>query len=240
MRYRERALAHYQQSLAKVQPDVQHEGMLAARLYTRNIGPHLPARRDAALVDLGCGFGLFLRYLREAGYTNFQGVDICDGFVEPCKQQGFTITIEDNLSFLRKHPEQFDGINLNYVLEHYCKDDALELVEAAHASLRPGGRLIVIVPNMANPITAARSRYMDITHEASYTEESLSYLLEIAGYSQVTCHGVDQFCLPNPLMNLAGKLAGWCFFKLLRVIYLINAVRSTRIYTKALMAVAVK
>ena len=237
MGYREKAAAHYEKYLATVQPDLQREGDLAARLYARNLKPHLPPAPHAAIGDLGCGFGLFLSFLRELGYQSITGVDICPGFAPICRSQGFEIHIEDNVSFLRQRPQQFDCITLNYVLEHYDKESGLELVEAVHGSLKPGGRTLITVPNMANPVTASRSRYMDITHEVSYTEESLGYLLRVAGFSNATLHPVDQYCLPNPLFNLAGRAAGWAFFKLLRLVYLLNAVRSTRIYTKALLAV---
>jgi SAM-dependent methyltransferase len=234
------ALEHYQRHLAKVQPDIEREGALAARLYERNHGPLLPANRDAAIADLGCGFGLFLRYLRGRGYTNITGVDVCANFMDCYKNDSFPVSVEDNLTFARSRPDQFDCITLNYVLEHYDKDSGLELLEAAREALKPGGRVLIVVPNMANPITATRSLFMDITHEVSYTEESLETMLEIAGYSQIDLRPVDQFCLPNPLMNLAGKAAGWCFFKALRVLYLLNAVRSTRIYTKSLLAAATR
>ena len=102
------------------------------------------------------------------------------------------------------------------------------------------GTALIMVPNMANPITATRCLYLDITHEVSYTEESLKQILLLAGFSSVTIYPVEQYCLPNPILNFLGKMASQFMFAGLRVIYLLNAVRSTRIYTKSLLAVATK
>jgi 2-polyprenyl-3-methyl-5-hydroxy-6-metoxy-1,4-benzoquinol methylase len=240
VRYRQKALEQYEAHLAKMQPDLTRETELAARLYAHNIKPHLPAGPEAAIADLGCGFGLFLEYLRRAGYKNTVGVDICAANIRICNEQNFNVVQSDNHSFVRDRKEEFDCITLHHVVEHYYKDEALELLELVRESLKPGGVAIVVLPNMGNPLTAGRSRFIDITHEFCYTEESLTQIMNIAGFSQVSMHPIDPYCLPNPLMNLAGKTAGWCFRTAVRILYLLNAVRSTRIYSKHLMGIAVK
>ena len=45
------------------------------RIYRAAFGPHLPADRDAKILDLGCGCGYFLHFLRTEGYTNVLGID---------------------------------------------------------------------------------------------------------------------------------------------------------------------
>ena len=239
-RYRDKAFQRYSEVLSVVQPDLEREGMLASRLYMKNLGPYLPRDPDAKILDLGCGFGLLMDFLSQQGYRNITGVDLCPENTEICREKGLSVVLDDNAGFLEKHHEEFDCITLNYVLEHYMKDDGLGLLELIHSGLRSGGSAIVLVPNMANPITGARSRYMDITHEVAFTEESLEQILLIAGFSKASIYPVDQYCLPNPLLNLFGKLASAFMFATLRLLYLLNGVRSTRIYTKALLGVGKK
>src|SRR2546430_15980279 len=44
--------------------------------FDQHLGPHLPADRGAAILDVGCGFGGLLMHLRDRGYTNLSGVDV--------------------------------------------------------------------------------------------------------------------------------------------------------------------
>ena len=239
-RYREKAFAEYEKHLSIGQDDLRREGKLAARLYRKNMKPHLPSDQAARILDLGCGFGLFLDFLRSEGYKNTTGVDACRANVKICESRRLSVSREDNQALLEQHPQEFDCINLNYVLEHYDKEDALRLLEAVNASLNPGGTTLIMVPNMGNPITATRNLYMDITHEVSYTEESMKQILLLAGFQHVFVYPVDQYCLSNPILNFLGGMAGQFMFAALRIIYLLNGVRTTRIYTKSLLAVARK
>jgi len=79
------------------------------------------------------------------------------------------------------------------LLEHRPKDELLPMLDAAGASLRPGGRLIVEVPNM-DWILASHERYMDLTHEVGFTRNSLNAVLSVV-FSEVAIQGSR---LPNP------------------------------------------
>jgi 2-polyprenyl-3-methyl-5-hydroxy-6-metoxy-1,4-benzoquinol methylase len=239
-RYREKAIEQYEKHLSIGQYDLLREGRLATRLYRKNMKPHLPLDRAARILDLGCGFGLFLDFLRSEGYKNATGVDACRTNVKICESRGHSVSRGDNQAFLEQHPQEFDCIHLNYVLEHYDKEEALRLLEAVNAGLNPAGTILIMAPNMGNPITATRNLYMDITHEVSYTEESMRQILLLAGFQHVSVYPVDQYCLSNPILNFLGGIAGQFMFAALRVIYLLNGVRTTRIYTKSLLAVARK
>lgn len=104
---------------------------------------HLQAAKvssGAALADVGCGLGLFLRMLRRAGRSasSLTGVDIGFPSVHTDPVDGFTI-----------HPEwpkgvEYDAILMMDVLEH-CPDD-LQVLREATDRLRPGGILFITVP----------------------------------------------------------------------------------------------
>jgi hypothetical protein len=76
---------------------------------------------------------------------------------------------------------------LFHVLEHVPLEAAHDLLVAVHGALRPGGRVVLEVPNMGNLFTGGYLRYADPTHETGHTEFSLLHRLESAGFSEATC-----------------------------------------------------
>jgi len=236
--YREKAAARYEEMLAVTQSDIPGSGDTVRRYYRRNLLPRMPGSRDSAILDLGCGSGLFLDFLSGEGYVDARGVDSCPALVRSCGDSGFDVEESDNMEYLGKHPGRFDCVVLNHVLEHYGKSEGLSLLEAVRGSLRPGGRVIVVCPNMANPYTAGRGRYADLTHETGYTPESIRFMLRLADFAEAEVYGIDIYCLSNPLANAAGRIA-WAVLSLsMRLTYLLNGVRDAEVLTKNMLALA--
>ena len=50
-------------------------------------------------------------------------------------------------------------------------------------ALKKNGKLIIQVPN-AESIVSSKLRYIDFTHEISYTEDSLKFLLKSSGFNK--------------------------------------------------------
>ena len=236
--YREKAAARYEEMLAVTQSDIPGSKDTVRRYYRSNLLPRLPEGRDSAILDLGCGSGLFLDFLAGEGYTDARGVDDCPSLARSCGDSGLEVEESDNVDYLERHPGRFECVVLNHVLEHYDKSEGLALLEAVRVSLRPGGRVIVVCPNMANPYTAGRGRYADLTHETGYTPESIRFMLRLAGFGEAEVHGIDIYCLSNPLANAAGKVA-WAVLSLsMRLTYLLNGVRDAEVLTKNMLALA--
>ena len=98
--------------------------------------------------------------------------------------------LSDGLEYLRSNRDSFDGIFCTDVLEHIPGTaNCIEWVQAAHNALRPGGFFVCRCPNAAN-LTAGFSRYIDLTHERSFTDVSMLQLLE-AGDLQGLPHFAD-------------------------------------------------
>jgi len=109
-------------------------------------------------------------------------VDFCNGLLP-----GSTEYAEDTVAWLRAHAGRFDRIFVLHVLEHVARAEVEDLVRAILGALKPGGRVIVELPNMANILTGNYLRYADRTHEWGYTEQSLRQLLEAGGFTDVRC-----------------------------------------------------
>lgn len=239
-RYRQRALEQYEKILAATQSASGKESRLLRRVYARNWLPVLPVDKESAFLDLGCGFGTFLDFLAAEGYTDIQGVDLCEANVEICKRKGHEVTQADLTQFLEGCEERFDVVTLSYVLEHFEKDDGLGLLEGARGVLKPGGVLLIAVPNAAAPLVGTRQRYSDITHEVAFTQESLVSFLQMAGFESFEIRPIDIFVLPNPLLDIPARIMAWFLFKAFRIIFLLYGVPGTTIFTKNMLAIARK
>jgi 2-polyprenyl-3-methyl-5-hydroxy-6-metoxy-1,4-benzoquinol methylase len=146
----------------------------------------LPADRSARILDLGCGYGFALRALRSLGFSALQGMESSQQQAERARAAGFTVDVaDDSAAWLRTREARFDCVLLLDVLEHVPVAAQIDLLRAIHLALAPGGRLIVTTPN-ANAILAARWRYNDHTHHASFTEHSLYYVLRNALFDPIT------------------------------------------------------
>lgn len=155
-------------------------------------GKYLPSNQDAAMLEIGPGFGALLEHLvHKRGYTNLKAVDVSPEVVAACNAAlpGSTELVEDTEAFLRERPAQFDLVIMLHVLEHVPKEGVMRLLQALHASMKTGGKLIVEVPNIAHPVMGAYNRYHDFTHTVGFTDQSLGFVLRNAGFSEVKLYG---------------------------------------------------
>lgn len=136
------------------------------------------------VLDLGCGRGLFMSLLRDAG-LEVAGVDGHADSVEMCRSAGFDDVEEgDVLGYLAKQKElgrKFRGIFCSHLIEHLPGDKALELVASCADVLAPGGRLVLVTPNVANLEVWSHVFWLDPTHVRPYPRKLLEALMEGAG-----------------------------------------------------------
>lgn len=157
-----------------------------------NYKEFLPADQSAAVLEIGPGTGELLRYLTvEAGLRNVTAIDRSAEVAAFCSERYCqTMHVEDPIRFLAEHGGQYDLIILLHVLEHVEKSNTVPFLGAIHSALRPGGRVIIEVPNMANPLVGLTWRYTDFTHETGFTGTSLAYALRLAGFATVSVRPV--------------------------------------------------
>lgn len=150
----------------------------------RVLGPWLPEDREATILDIGCGEGNLLAFLRDAGYTRLDGFDLSEENVSICRQQGLDFVHRFNaleVGTLKDLPP-FDVVFALDLLEHLPKESATSFLEQARDLLSPQGHLIVQTPNMGC-IFGSFHRYNDLTHEYSLTEKSALDLFMVAGFA---------------------------------------------------------
>jgi SAM-dependent methyltransferase len=162
--------------------------LLAGRepTFRKRLGPLLPPNKNARILDLGCGYGEFLYFLRQQGYTETAGVDLDLKQVETAQRLGLeNVHRADAMDFLLSAGD-FDFISALDVLEHLPKPHVLEMLERVRNALRPGGRFLCQVPNLAAFHTPVF--FMDFTHETPFTASSLKQALEMAHFTNVTVY----------------------------------------------------
>ncbi len=99
---------------------------------------------DCSLLEIGCGQGAFLEYIRKKGVT-VTGMDMNSAAIHSLKSKGIDVIEESILSYRQDHKEVFDVVCCFQVLEHV--PEVKEFLDSALDVLKPGGKLIVSVPN---------------------------------------------------------------------------------------------
>ncbi|TWU47529.1 dTDP-3-amino-3,6-dideoxy-alpha-D-glucopyranose N,N-dimethyltransferase [Rubripirellula tenax] len=148
---------------------------------------HVPRDKSLRIVDLACGHGSHLYFLKQAGYSNIAGIDISSEQVQLAHQLGIDEVVEgDLLQFLANEKQDADVVLLIDIIEHLERQDVFELMDAVMERLNPGGRVIIHVPN-AEGLYGMRIRYGDFTHELAFTPRSIKQVLTTLGFRNVEC-----------------------------------------------------
>jgi ubiquinone/menaquinone biosynthesis C-methylase UbiE len=120
----------------------------------------LPDVRGASVLDLGCGFGWFCRWAKEAGAAKVTGMDVSENMLaRACAEGGAPVItyVKADMEGLSLPAESFDLVYSSLALHYVAKLEAL--MGKVHTALKPGGALVVSVehPMMTAPAHAAWS-----------------------------------------------------------------------------------
>lgn len=160
---------------------------------------------DGLVLDVGCGGGLFLRELK-LPQSRVVGLDFsCDAAKVAWKTNGVP-ALCGALPRAPFKPGSFSLISMFHVLEHLY--DPLAYVKAAHRLLKPGGRLIIQVPN-ANcwqfRLLGEAWNGLDVPrHLIDFKEQDLRNLLEHCGFDVLR---TNHFCLRDNPAGMATSIA---------------------------------
>ncbi len=144
----------------------------------------LPLDREANILELGCGEGHLLAAFKRWGYRQVRGIDLRSEAVAFCRACGLEAETVDARDYLKGRTGEFQTILSIDVLEHLTREEGLDLLEGVYLALRPGGTVILQVPNLASPFGGA-VYFGDLTHRTGFTETSIRQVLGLAGFSQV-------------------------------------------------------
>lgn len=185
----------------------EHADSMAANLW-KQYGKWAPTALNEPILDIGCGYGFFLRALQNAGYVDVLGLELSEQQAIVARQHGHAVEVtDDTVRWLETTGKSYALITMLDVLEHIEPSLQLRLLEASRSALKPGGRLLIQVPN-ANAILASRWLHDDWTHYTSFTEHSLAFVLKCSGFADVfieTEKGLGR--LPKRIWRRSGWIA---------------------------------
>ncbi len=170
--------------------EVDHTAMLAqqASHNSAELLALLPSHKDAKIVDLGCGFGTFVKPVLDAGYTQVAGYDISPEQVAVAHKLGIKEVCHSSIEDYFAKGEKVDVIVGLDIIEHFTKDELIDFLLAAKKGLNPGGKVIFRTPNMDAP-QASVYAYGDISHETFLNKSSALQLMSSVGFANVMVSG---------------------------------------------------
>jgi 2-polyprenyl-3-methyl-5-hydroxy-6-metoxy-1,4-benzoquinol methylase len=159
------------------------------KIYVKKFTTFLPSDKNSAIIDVACGAGHFLYFLKKNKYENIIGIDLSKEQIDCANIMGLTeVEVADLFEYLPKHQDKYDMIIANDIIEHLTKEETLTFLDTLYAALKPGGTVLIGTVNAASLFGAA-TVYVDFTHEQGFTPISLSQVLRICSYENVQIHG---------------------------------------------------
>lgn len=186
--------------------------------------------RSREIVEIGCGSGAFLAEMRAAGFELVQGVDL-----SPSYDGDPDIHIGDAAEYLAAKPDgSLGGIVAFDVFEHIPLPSLLQLGGVIASKLRPDGKLIFRVPNLASPL-ALYNQYGDLSHVTAMNEASVRQLAFDTG---MVVEGIypEPLGYPRSVGALVALLAWPIYREMTRLALLAFGVRA-RVLTPNLVCV---
>jgi len=137
------------------------------------------------VLDVGCGRGEFLALLKQSGITA-KGLDLNPEMIEVCKSRGLDATTADARSYLQGIPdESLGGLIAVQVVEHLEPAYLTQMLGLAFDKVRPGGCIVLETINPACWVAFFESFIRDLTHVKPIHPDTLQYLLQASGFSNV-------------------------------------------------------
>lgn len=215
MDYRKRCYDAYNLQWNQIHTLSKDEFELYAKVAKKRYLPFLPSDKSSQIIDVACGAGHFLYFLKKENYTNIKGIDLSKTQIENARAIGITEVEEANLfEYLPLYPEKYDMIIANDIIEHLTKDEVFKFLDTIHISLKPGGKILISTLN-ASSFSGNHLLYIDFTHEVSFTITSFIQVLRICGFENVKVYGnspvVHDFksLIHSILWNVRKKILGF-------------------------------
>jgi SAM-dependent methyltransferase len=166
------------------------------------------------LLEVGCGSGAFLGTVRpHVGYA--AGVEL-DSIARQWIAEELRLPVAGSIEELPDAEGSFDVVVLLHVLEHISRP--VEFLGTLKGLLRPGGTLVVEVPNVEDAligvyqIPACRNFYFQKAHLWNFSTSTLEMMLVRVGF-EAAVRGVQRYDLSNHMRwMMTGEPGGQAFY----------------------------
>jgi ubiquinone/menaquinone biosynthesis C-methylase UbiE len=154
-------------------------------------------------LDIGCGSGGFVQKMKERGWDSY-GIEINLAAARAGQSAGLKI-ISGSLRQARFSAESFDYIRASHSLEHM--PDPGETLDEIFRILKPNGKLLVAVPNIAGLTARIFKQYWwhlcPPVHTFSYSSKTLSRFLKHHALS------IERVIYNSDYVGFLGSLQIW-------------------------------
>ena len=154
---------------------------LWGRAYESYLKGWLPNPKDAAILEVACGGGRLLHFLKTRKYSNITGIDISPEQILLAQQVTNRVVQTDAIEFLKATNNEYDLIIGLDFIEHLRKNEVFDFLTNCHKALKPDGRIILQTPNAYSPFGQSIF-YGDFTHEICFTPKGLQHILNLCGF----------------------------------------------------------
>lgn len=117
-------------------------------------------RPGTRLLEVGCGRGSFVARVANEKHVDALGIELNQQSVEEAKALGRNVEFRDLAELSKTEAGRFDVVCFFEVLEHV--PNPREFLEQCLACLRPGGQLLIAVPNNDSFIKKARLNLLNL------------------------------------------------------------------------------
>lgn len=139
--------------------------------------------KTGTILDVGCGDGNYLDYMRKLGKWEIHGTDINKEAVLIVRKKGFVV-YRGELENLDIPENTYSIVRMNHLLEHVI--NPLTTLEKISKILKPGGYLIIETPNTASPDFHILKKYWGALHLPRhihfFNEKTMRLMLDKSGF----------------------------------------------------------
>lgn len=133
-----------------------------------------------AVLDIGCGAGLFLQLLEEQGISS-RGVERNPVIADYANGAGLNVIEADSLEYLRESKSKHDGIYCSHFVEHLPIEVLQEMLKLMADCLEPGGVLVLTFPDPESIRSQLLGFWRDPEHVRFYHPDLIRVMTEGEG-----------------------------------------------------------
>lgn len=178
----------YREARYITEPQLQN----MARDYYAELAAALPdLRRDARILEVGCGNGFFLKALYDLGFRNLVGIEPGASAAEDAPPEVRPFIRNEFFDPSRFEPGSFDLICCFQVFDHVLDPDSV--VAAFAGLLRPGGHVFAINHNiraLSARLLGERSPMYDVEHVFLFDRQTITRLFAKHGFSAIRSRSI--------------------------------------------------